>query len=193
MINVMLEGLVKLILIIAIIGIVLGLMLSNTELLNPKRAQVETMIMEQKASVEAQRRSIELEAYRKEQEIRLKGLQQREEESLAYQRALHQVTLELLMTGGTIIAVGIALGLAALGIGKAFSLATTASESHKAYQKRTQELQAVVQRLIRANRELEREVEHLRRKLAESTEMQGKPLWEEAEKCAAQEYALRSG
>jgi len=183
MVNYSLGGIAKLVIVVAIIGILLGLALSNTELLNPKRSQVEAKIREQKASLEAQRESMNLEAYRKEQEIRLEMLKRRKEEELAYQQNLHQLLLALFQTSGIIVAVGIALSIAAIGIGKAASLVATSLAAHRAYQARIQELRTTVWRLARANEELERELERQRRKLAELIESRTVPIWEEAERC----------
>ena len=188
MIGPTLEGIVKLVIAVAIIGLVLGLALARTELLNPKRTQVEAKIMEQKALIEAQRESIDLDTYRKEQELYLKARQQREEENLAYQRELHRATLWLLSTGGIIVALGIALGIAALGVGKAISMVIITQSIHRAqtYESRIQELRSVVRRLARANEELERELEHLRREHAALLmESQKTLLWKEVEECAA--------
>ena len=188
MIGPTLEGIVKLVIAVAIIGLVLGLALARTELLNPKRTQVEAKIMEQKALIEAQRESIDLDTYRKEQELYLKARQQREEENLAYQRELHRATLWLLSTGGIIVALGIALGIAALGVGKAISMVIITQSIHRTqtYESRIQELRSVVRRLARANEELERELEHLRREHAALLmESQRTLLWKEVEECAA--------
>lgn len=183
MVNYSLSGIAKLVIVVAIIGILLGLTLSGTELFNPQRSQVEAKVMEQKAFIEAQRESIDLETYRKEQEIRLEMLKRQKEEELAYQRNLHQLLLALLQTSGIIVAAGIALSIVAVGIGKAVSLIATSLAAHRAYQARIQELRTTVRRLARANEALERELERQRRRLAELMESRTVPIWEEVERC----------
>ena len=99
---------IKVLLVIAVLALLLGLVLANTEILNPKRTQLE---LEEKK----ERTTIELERQREQALIDLERQRRQMEEDLAFRHAMHQVILDLTVVIGVLFGFGLMVGTA-LGI-----------------------------------------------------------------------------
>ncbi len=93
-------ALVFLILAVIVIGVLLGLALADTDILNPHRSEAEAERIRQEAAIQAQREAIDLQAYQREQELRLQALEQQQADERAYRLAQQEVSLSLLRLAG---------------------------------------------------------------------------------------------
>lgn len=146
-------ALVLLILAVVVIGLVAGLALSNSDLVNPYRNQAEAERMRQEVAIQAQRKAIDLQTYQREQELRLQALEQQQADEQAYRQARQKTGLALLQIGGLVI-IG-AVGVAIVMIGGAAAFSTIRLRPARAGE---EELRVLVRRLARENERLHREL-----------------------------------
>lgn len=88
-------ALVFLVLLLVVIGLVAGLALSNSDLINPYRNRAEAERIRQEAAIQAQREAIDIQTYQREQELHLQALEQQQADERAYRQALWPSALSL--------------------------------------------------------------------------------------------------
>ncbi len=159
-------ALVLLILTILVIGLVAGLALSNSDLLNPYRNQAEAERMRQEAATQAQREAIDLQTYQREQELHLQALEQQQADERAYWQARQETQLSLMRLAGTTIMATIDLALLILAIAVAFRIIAQARHVWTQSSAEVQDLRARMRRLAQENERLTRRLNLLEREMA---------------------------
>lgn len=159
-------ALVLLILIILVIGLVAGLALSHSDLVNPYRNQAEAERMRQEAATQAQREAIDLQTYQREQELRLQALEQQQADEQAYRQAWQETKLSFLRTAGTTVVIAIDLALLILAIAAAVRIIAQARRVWTQSSAEVQELRKQMRHLARENERLTRRLNLLEQEMA---------------------------
>ncbi len=158
-------ALVLLILTILVIGLVAGLALSDSDLVNPYRNQAEAERMRQEAAIQAQREAVDLQTYQREQELRLQALEQQQADERAYRQAWQETKLSFLRTAGTTVVIAIDLALLVLAIAVAFRIIAQARHVWTQSSAEVQELRAQRRHLARENERLTRRLSLLEQEM----------------------------
>jgi len=159
-------ALVLLVLAMVVIGLVVGLALSNSDLVNPYRSQAEAERIRQEAALQSQRETIDLQAYQREQELRLRALEQQQADERAYRQARQETQLFLMRMAGTTIVAILDLALLILFIAVAFRIIAQARRVWTQSSAEVQELRAQMRRLARENERLTRQLNALQQEMA---------------------------
>lgn len=159
-------ALVFLVIMLVVIGLVAGLALSNTDLMNPYRNQAEAERIQQEAAIQTQRATIDLQAYQREQELRLQALEQQQADERTYRQAQRAVELFLLRVAGTTIAITVGLALLILAIALAFRFIAQARRIWLQSSAEVQTMREQARRLARENERLTRRLERLEQEMA---------------------------
>ncbi|MBC7226168.1 MAG: hypothetical protein H5T61_02925 [Thermoflexales bacterium] len=159
-------ALVFLVIMLVVIGLVAGLALSNTDLMNPYRNQAEAERIQQEAAIQTQRATIDLQAYQREQELRLQALEQQQADERAYRQARWAIELFLLRVAGTTIVITVGLALLILAIALAFRIIVYARRIWIQSSAEVQAMREHARRLARENERLTRRLELLEQEMA---------------------------
>ncbi len=156
----------RVILVLVVVGLVTGLALSNSDLINPYRNQAEAERIRQEAAIQARRDAIDLQTYQREQELRLQALEQQQADERAYRQARQAVELFLLRIAGTALVMTAGLALLILAIALAFRLIAQARHIWAQSSAEVQTLREQVVRLARENERLTRRLNLLEQEMA---------------------------
>jgi len=159
-------ALVLLVITTLVIGLVAGLAISNSDLVNPYRNQAEAERIRQEAALQAQREAIDLQTYQREQELRLQALEQQQADERAYRQSQQEIRLFLLRMAGTTIVVTVDLALLILSIAAAFRIIAQARRVWVQSSAEVQELRAQMRNLARENERLTRQLNALQQETA---------------------------
>lgn len=159
-------ALVLLVIVMVAIGLLAGLALSDSDLINPYRNQAEAERIRQEAAIQAQREAIDLQTYQREQELRLLALEQQQADERAYRQSWQETKLALLRTAGTTVIITVNLALLILAIALAFRLIAQARHTWMQSSAEVQSMREQVRRLARENERLTRRLNLLEQEMA---------------------------
>jgi predicted Holliday junction resolvase-like endonuclease len=159
-------ALVLLVITTLVIGLVAGLAISNSDLVNPYRNRAEAERIRQEAALQAQREAIDLQTYQREQELRLQALEQQQADERAYRQAWQETKLSFLRTAGTTVVITVDLTLLILAIALALRLIAQARHVWIQSSAQVQTMREQMRRLARENERLTRRLNLLEQEMA---------------------------
>ena len=152
-------ALIGTILVLATLGVALGMDLGNADLLNPNTSRAKANQMQQEADLQTERGKVDLEIYKQEEANRLELQRQQQLQELAYQRDRQQVELTLLRTREMVVTGVLSVMLILTGGGLTFCLVAIGRRIWAKIDSpaQLQEWRAIARRLARDNERLLRQ------------------------------------